>query len=93
MKDLRRKNISGSKGKRKLKIVEVSGNPYEMGFQYDTACPEISEMLDMTCQLFGGPDKAKALIKKYVTIYLPAIEKYGPEIVEEMKGIAAGSCG
>jgi hypothetical protein len=43
--------------------------------------------------LFGGPDKAKALIKKYVTIYLPAIEKYGPEIVEEMKGIAAGSCG
>jgi isopenicillin-N N-acyltransferase-like protein len=84
-------NMPDSKGKRKLKIVEVSGNHYEMGFQYGAACPEISEMLDMTCQFFGGPDKAKAIIKKYVPMYLPAIEKYAPEIVEEMKGIAAGS--
>jgi isopenicillin-N N-acyltransferase-like protein len=84
-------NMSVIKGKRKLKVVEVSGSSYDMGFQYGAACPEISEMLDMTCQLFGGHDKAKAIIKKYVPMYLPAIEKYAPEIVEEMRGIAAGS--
>lgn len=79
------------KDKRKLKIVEVSGNPYEMGVQYGSACPEISRMLNMTHQMFGGPDKARAIINKFVPLYLPATEKYAPEIVEEMKGMAAGA--
>ena len=80
-----------SKGTRKLKVIEVSGSHYEMGFQYGAACPEIRKMLDGVCQMFGGPEKARAIIQKYVPMYLPAVEKYAPEIVEEMKGIAAGA--
>jgi len=83
--------MTTSKGQRKLKIIEVSGSHYEMGFQYGAACPEIREMLDKTCQMFGGPDRARTIIQKYVPLYLPAIKKYAPEIVEEMKGMAAGT--
>lgn len=80
-----------TKGKRKLKVVEAGGSPYEMGFQYGAACPEISRMLEMTCKMFGGRDRVKSLLQKFVPMYLPAAEKYAPEIVEEMKGMAAGA--
>jgi isopenicillin-N N-acyltransferase like protein len=83
--------MAENKVKRKLKIVEVGGTPYEMGFQYGAACPEISRMLDMTYRLFGGRDVVTSLLKKYVPMYLPAAEKYAPEIIEEMKGMAAGA--
>lgn len=75
----------------KLKIVEVGGNPYDMGFQYGTACPEIREMLAETRRMFGGPDRARALLQEYVPKYLPAVETYAPEILEEMKGMASGA--
>jgi isopenicillin-N N-acyltransferase-like protein len=83
--------MSSSKEKRKFKVVEVNGSPYEMGFQYSAACPEISGMLDITYQLFGDRDKAQKITKKFIPMYLPATEKYAPEIVEEMKGMAAGA--
>jgi len=83
--------MSGSKGKRKIKVVEVSGDSYEMGFQYGAACPEIRKMLDITYQVFGGKDKARMLAKKYIPMYLPDAEKYAPEIVDEMRGMAAGA--
>jgi isopenicillin-N N-acyltransferase-like protein len=83
--------MSGSEGKRKIKIVEVSGNSYEMGFQYGAACPEISKMIDITYQVFGGKDKAGILANKYIPAYLPFAEKYAPEIVDEMKGMATGA--
>ncbi len=79
------------KDKRRLKIVEVSGNHYEMGYQYGVACPEISKMVDMTHQMFGGRDKTGILLKKFVPLYLTATEKYAPEVVEEIKGMAAGA--
>jgi len=82
--------MTNNKGQRKLKVVEVSGSNYEMGFQYGAACPEIHKMLEMTYQMFGGREKAAGLLKKFVPMYLPAIEKYAPEIIEEMKGMAAG---
>ena len=83
--------MPGTKGTKKLKIVEVSGSHYEMGFQYGAACPEIRKMLDNVRQLFGGPERTRAIIQEYVPMYLPAVEKYAPEIVGEMKGIAAGA--
>jgi isopenicillin-N N-acyltransferase-like protein len=83
--------MAGGKGKRKLKVVEVSGTNYDMGFQYGTSCPEIAQMLDMTYLLFGGREKASALIEQFLPMYLAATEKYAPEIVDEMKGMAAGA--
>jgi len=79
------------RGKRKLKIVEADGSPYEMGFQYGAACPEIAGMLEMTCGLFGGRERAKKVIQQYAPKYLPFAEKYAPDIIEEMKGMAAGA--
>jgi isopenicillin-N N-acyltransferase-like protein len=79
-----------NKGKRKIKVVEVNGSSYEMGFQYGTACPEIRKMLDTIYQVFGGRDKARMLATKYIPMYLPAAEEYTPEIVDEMRGIADG---
>jgi isopenicillin-N N-acyltransferase-like protein len=83
--------MSGNKGKRKIKIFEVSGDSYEMGFQYGAACPEISKMLDITYQVFGGKDKARMLASKYIPMYLPFAEKYTPEIVDEIRGMSAGA--
>jgi len=83
--------VSNTEGKRKVKVIEVSGPPYEMGFQYGTACPDIRKMLDLTYQGLGGRDAAITLAEKYVPLYLPPTEAYAPEIVNEMKGIAAGA--
>ncbi len=83
--------MAENKGKRKLKIVEVSGNHYEMGCQYGAACPEIARLLDITCELFGGRDKVDSLLKRFIPLYLLAAEKYAPEIVEEMRGMAEGA--
>jgi isopenicillin-N N-acyltransferase-like protein len=80
-----------TKGKRKLKVVEASGNHYEMGCRYGAACPEIARLLDITRELFGGRDKVDSLLKKFIPLYLPAAEKYAPEIVEEMRGMAEGA--
>ena len=75
----------------KLKIVEVSGNHYEMGLQYGKACPEIPSMLEMTYGLFGGREKIREFLEKTLPIYLSHAEQYAPEIVEEMKGMAEGA--
>ena len=83
--------MSGNKGKRKLKVIEISGNPYETGFQYGAACPEIRTMLDIIRQVFGGRDAVRELAEEYIPMYLPAAEAYAPEIVDEMKGMAAGA--
>lgn len=83
--------MSETKKKRVLKVVEVGGSHYEMGFQYGKACPEISEMLDLTGQLFGGKDNVTAILDRYIPMYQPYLQNYAPEIIEEMKGIADGA--
>lgn len=83
--------MSDSKGSNRMKVVEIGGTPYDMGFRYGEACPEISAMLDGVYNMFGSREKALDLIEKYVPLYLPAAEVYAPEIVEEMKGMAAGA--
>jgi len=84
--------MNNSKNKRRVKVVEVSGSYYDMGFQYGTACPEeINKMLGITSNTFGGRKEIIALAEKYVPLYLPPTEEYAPEIVSEMKGIADGA--
>jgi len=82
--------MAAGKSKRKIKVIEVSGSPYEMGFQYGAACQEIRRALDINYQVFGGPEAVKKLAEKYVPLYLSAAQEYAPEIVDEMKGIADG---
>jgi isopenicillin-N N-acyltransferase-like protein len=82
--------MSGNKLKRRIKVVEVGGSSYEMGFQYGQACPEIRKAMDITYQLFGGQDAVKKLAEKYIPLYLPLAREYDPDILDEIKGIAAG---
>ena len=84
--------MSNTKLQRKLREIEVSGSPYEMGFQYGSACPEIRKMLDLAYKEFGLERNASiALAEKYIPRYLPFTEAYAPDIVNEMKGIAEGA--
>jgi isopenicillin-N N-acyltransferase-like protein len=84
-------DMPGNKRKRRMKVVEASGSSYEMGFQYGAACPEIRKALDITYQVFGGQDAVKKLAEKYIPLYLPLAQEYDSEILDEMKGIAAGT--
>lgn len=79
------------KEKRTLKVVEVGGSHYDMGFQYGKACPEISEMLELTRHLYGGMENIKNIQENYIPKYLPYLQNYAPEILEEMKGMADGA--
>ena len=79
------------KDKRKLKIVEVAGSHYEMGFQYGKACPEIRKTVATNREVYEAGNAVKGLSEKYIDMYLPSAEAYAPEIVEEMKGMAAGA--
>ena len=80
--------MSGEKAGRKLKIVEVSGTYFEMGFQYGSACPEIREMIRIMSQLLETDlEKLKTLSANY----LPAIQGYNQDLMDEIRGIAEGA--
>ena len=80
--------VAKNKSQRRVKQVEVRGAPYEMGFQYGAACPEIGKMFHTTCQsLELERDAAISLPPKYI----PFIEQYSPDIANEMKGMAEGA--
>ncbi|MBN2238428.1 MAG: hypothetical protein JW712_01535 [Dehalococcoidales bacterium] len=83
--------MNGNKARNMLKTVEAGGSHYEMGYQYGQACPEISKMLELTSQLFGGWEKTNDILDRYIPSYLPHLESYAPEVVEEMKGMAEGA--
>ena len=68
-------------------LVQVSGAPYEMGVQHgEQAKPQIDRFLDL---LIGNRDRA-ALLSRTDT-FAPLFEKYVPERVEEIRGLAEGA--
>jgi hypothetical protein len=80
----------------KLPILHLNGTPYENGFQHGKI------MKDKIINLVGLWKKdiennyqidADKFIKIFLdsTNYIPAIEKWTPDLLEEMKGISAGS--
>jgi isopenicillin-N N-acyltransferase like protein len=83
--------MTDNKAQRKIKVIEVGGSSYEMGFQYGAACPQIHQALEINHQIFGGQSEFKKSAEKYIPMYLPLAQEYAPEIVDEIKGIAAGA--
>ena len=85
-----------SSNKRQLKIVTVSGNGYERGYQHGQQMKkEIAELMllwkkDLE-QNFQMP--ADTFIHNFLsaTDFIPAIKKYTPDILDEVRGIAKGS--
>ena len=73
--------------------VKVSGTPYEIGKAYGQQLREnIRISLDCYRTMFydySNIDWDKA--KRYAMTFIPAIEKYDPDIMEEIRGCAEGS--
>jgi isopenicillin-N N-acyltransferase-like protein len=72
--------------------IELSGGPFARGVQYGKACPQIiarsieiygQQLLDMGYDWSG--------IKRLVHQFIPNIEAFEPQYLEEMRGIAEGS--
>ena len=77
--------MSGTKATRAMKIVEVSGTHFEMGLQYGAACPEIKQTVETISELLET-DLQK--LKAFCASYMPVIQGYDPNLLDEIKGIA-----
>jgi len=77
----------------KLPVISIRGGPYELGFQHGSQSraavrANIDFYLNMW-KYFGeaGRDQVLDEARKFI----PYIEKLNPELLEELKGVAAGS--
>ncbi|MBZ5858342.1 C45 family autoproteolytic acyltransferase/hydolase [Flavihumibacter profundi] len=85
----------GSKA-RNLKTITVSGNGYQRGLQHGQQLKkDIAEVLVLWKDDLQSSMKmpADSFIQQFMsgTNFLPAIKKYTPDLLEEVKGIAVGS--
>ncbi len=82
--------------KRQLKIITVSGNGYQRGFQHGQQMKkEIGELMvlwkkDLEQNVHMPAD---TFIHNFMatTDFIPSIKKYTPEVLDEVKGIAKGA--
>ena len=76
-----------------MKLIELEGTPYEVGFQFGNKCrAEIQRVLDKQYKVLGVPD----IISKKDTLevankFWPYVKEYSPEIVDEITGMAEGA--
>ena len=75
-------------------IISTEGSPYEIGYQYGSQAKAlIEESANNYRKVFKdrgtkiGWDEITALAKKFV----PYVEEYDPDAIEEMKGMAEGA--
>lgn len=76
-----------------LPIISLKGTPKEIGFQYGSACREmIIKNIDLYFRLFEyyahlNYQRSCQLAQRFI----PVIQKFDPELLEEIEGIAAGA--
>lgn len=83
-------------GRRELRVLEIRGAGYERGLQHGRQLKsEIAKLVeiwkgDLRGQSGQDPD---ALIRRFLseTAFTPAIKKWTPDILDEVRGIADGS--
>lgn len=72
--------------------IDISGSPFERGVQYGKACPQIiARSIEIYSQQLLGMGYDWAGIRDLVNQFLPNIEAFEPQYLEEMLGIAHGS--
>ena len=79
-----------------LRYLELSGTPYERGLTHGRVLKkEINELLEIWKEDISNTNgmDADEFISLFLagTDYRPAIERYAPEMLDELKGIADGS--
>ncbi len=81
---------------RELRVIDLSGTPYEMGLAHGTALKaEIAELLKRWKEDLARTYKmpAEDFVRKLLaaTDFKPAIERWTPGLLEEVRGIADGA--
>jgi isopenicillin-N N-acyltransferase-like protein len=81
---------------RELKVVELSGSPYERGRQHGKQLRlQIAKALELWKEDLRNESKMDpdSVIKRFLaeTDFTPAIKKWTPDLLDEVKGIAEGS--
>ncbi len=79
-----------------LRVVDLRGTPYEMGLAHGTALKaEIAELVKRWKEDLARTYKmtAEAFIRKFLaaTDFKPAIERWTPGLLDEVRGIAEGA--
>ncbi|MFZ4543276.1 MAG: hypothetical protein ACOYOA_04445 [Saprospiraceae bacterium] len=82
--------------KRALKVVTLSGNGYERGYQHGQQMKkEIAELMVLwKNDLEAGMHMpADTFIRHFLaaTDFIPAIKKYTPDVLDEVRGMAKGA--
>lgn len=76
----------------RCRLIEIAGAPYERGRQYgEQASPEIRRGIAHYSAQVRDLQLDDAELGRVVDAYLPRIEDFAPDYVEEMRGIAAGA--
>ena len=75
-----------------IKIYEVSGSAHDIGFQQgEMFKDDIDRLVNQFYKIYNGFKVSKEKALRKAMHYVPFIEDYSPEILEEMKGIAEGA--
>jgi isopenicillin-N N-acyltransferase-like protein len=77
---------------KEIKVYEISGNAHDLGFQHgEIFKADIDKFVNQFYEIYGGFKVSKEKVLNKASHYVPYIENYSPEIMEEIKGIAEGS--
>src|SRR5262245_52594491 len=80
-----------------LRLLEVSGTPFEMGRQHAAAYPkEIQELTEDRLSLssninWTGKELSRQEVLALGQACLPYHEAYAPELMDELRGLSAGT--
>jgi len=84
--------VLDTRPKSELKVVETRGNAYERGFHYGEKTRALVDRF--LSQLYASYNELYGMSKDQLLIearkYIPFIESYSPEVMNEIKGIAEG---
>ena len=73
-------------------LVEIAGRPYERGVAYGRAARErIKRSIRLYADQMRGMDFSWDEIRDIVAGFVPKMDGFAPDLVEEMRGIAAGA--
>jgi len=77
----------------RLEVIQCSGSPYEIGRQYgEAAKANIIQSIDtLVTRMNTSAGATKTDLLKNTRKYLPAVEKYNPELIQQLMGQAEGA--
>ncbi|MCM8768836.1 MAG: C45 family peptidase [Candidatus Omnitrophica bacterium] len=78
-------------GSARFPLVEISGQPYQMGWMYGQKCHQLIREFVKDFDDIILPRQVREKGRKIVQQAIPLVRKYAPELYEEMEGIAAGT--